>query len=80
MRKKELEELFDKLKTLPDECEWIEFKEAKNSYDSDKLGRYFSALSNEANIKGVPSGWLVFGIQDKTKKVVGSNYRLNRAK
>lgn len=32
------------------EYEILEFKEAKNSYDIDKLGKYFSALSNEANL------------------------------
>ena len=32
---------------------------AKNGYDFTKLGKYFSALSNEANLKGVPAAWLV---------------------
>jgi ATP-dependent DNA helicase RecG len=44
------------------ESEVVEFKEAKNGYDFSKLGKYFSALSNEANLKGVPSAWLVFGV------------------
>src|SRR5207244_4384736 len=62
-----------------DETEWIEFKEAKNNYDFDDLGRYFSALSNEANLKDQPAGWLVFGVTDKPpRQVVGSNYRLHR--
>lgn len=34
---------------LPAENEVVEFKEAKNTYDFIKLGKYFSALSNEAN-------------------------------
>jgi ATP-dependent DNA helicase RecG len=34
------------------ENEWFEFKEAKGQMDLDDLGKYFSALSNEANIKG----------------------------
>jgi ATP-dependent DNA helicase RecG len=46
------------------ESEVVEFKEAKNGYDFSKLGKYFSALSNEANLKGVPSAWLVFGVKD----------------
>lgn len=32
------------------EDETVEFKEANNDYDKDKIGRYFSALSNEANL------------------------------
>ena len=37
---------------LPAETEYIEFKEAKNDYGFDKVGKYFSALSNEANLHG----------------------------
>ncbi|NTW20454.1 MAG: KR domain-containing protein, partial [Nostocales cyanobacterium W4_Combined_metabat2_030] len=43
---------FDELMSLTTENEWAELKEAKNNYDFDNLGRYFSALSNEANLKG----------------------------
>jgi ATP-dependent DNA helicase RecG len=42
------------------------------------LGRYFSALSNEANLKRKPAGWLIFGVTDKhPRKLCGSNYRLH---
>lgn len=60
---------------MPSETEVVEFKEAKNSYDFTKLGKYFSALSNEANLKDLSCAWLVFGVEDKTHKIVGSNYR-----
>ena len=33
-----------------EENEVVEFKKASNSYDFEKLGKYFSALSNEANL------------------------------
>ena len=33
------------------EHEIVEFKEAKGGYDTDKIGRYFSAISNEANLR-----------------------------
>jgi ATP-dependent DNA helicase RecG len=56
------------------ESEVVEFKEAKNGYDFSKLGKYFSALNNEANLKGVPSAWLVFGVKDNLQ-VVGSQFR-----
>ncbi|MDD4568481.1 MAG: putative DNA binding domain-containing protein, partial [Methanoculleus chikugoensis] len=62
---------------LPEETECVEFKEAKNDYGFDKIGKYFSALSNEANLYGKPAGWLIFGVTDKPpRKIVGSNYRL----
>lgn len=34
------------------ESEVVEFKKAENNFDFDDLGRYFSALSNEANLRG----------------------------
>lgn len=65
------------LLALTGENEVVEFKEAKNSYDFTKLGKYFSALCNEANLKGLPAAWLVFGVNDR-RHVVGSNFRLAR--
>ena len=62
------------LLALAAENEVVEFKEAKNGYDFSKLGRYFSALCNEANLKGVAAGWLVFGVNDQ-RQVVGSAFR-----
>ena len=62
---------------LPAETEWIEFKEAKTNFDFDDVGRYFSALSNEANLYRQPAGWLLFGVTDRSPRViVGSHYRL----
>ena len=74
-----LNKLFNELKTLSSETEWVEFKEAKSSFSFKELGQYFSALSNEANLKGQPYGWLIFGVSDKTRKIVGTiNYRMGR--
>ena len=58
------------------ENEVIEFKQAGNDYSTDKIGEYFSALANEANLRGLDAAWLVFGVHNKTRKVVGSDYRL----
>jgi ATP-dependent DNA helicase RecG len=57
------------------ENEVVEFKQAGNDYDTDKIGEYFSALSNEANLRGADRAWLVFGVNNKTRAVVGSDYR-----
>lgn len=57
------------------ENEVVEFKEAGKDYDKDKIGKYFSAISNEANLKGLQFGWLVFGVRNKTREIVGSDYR-----
>lgn len=57
------------------EDETVEFKEAGKDFDTDKIGRYVSALSNEANLKGDEASWLVFGVKNSTRKVVGTDYR-----
>ena len=57
------------------EYEVVEFKEPGNDYDKNKIGQYFSAISNEANLKSLQYGWLIFGVRNKDKAIVGSNYR-----
>lgn len=57
------------------ENEVVEFKEAGKDYDKNKIGQYFSAISNEANLKGLQFGWLIFGVRNKSKEIVGSDYR-----
>ena len=57
------------------ESEVVEFKEAGKDYDKNKIGQYFSAISNEANLKGLQHGWLVFGVRNKDRIIVGSSYR-----
>lgn len=59
------------------ETEILEFKEAKNNYDFKKLGKYFSALSNEANLLNKTEAWLIFGVKDD-KSIIGTNFRMNR--
>ena len=57
------------------EDEIIEFKEAENNYKQNEIGQYFSAISNEANLHGLQYGWLIFGVRNKGRKIVGSGYR-----
>ena len=57
------------------ENEVVEFKKAENSFSFDELGKYFSALSNEANLRDKDFGWLVFGVHDKTREILGTSYK-----
>ena len=57
------------------EDEVVEFKKAENNFDFDDLGKYFSALSNEANLRDKDFGWLVFGVHDKTREILGTSYK-----
>ena len=58
------------------ENEVIEFKEARTNYSFSDIGKYFSALSNEANIRGIQEAWLVFGISDD-RRFIGTEFRKN---
>lgn len=75
-----IKDILDKLLLLSSENEVVEFKEAKNNYDFSKLGKYFSALSNEANLCKKSYGWLVFGIEDKRHTIIGTQFRSERKK
>ena len=57
------------------EKEIVEFKEAKSQFDTDRLGRYFSAISNEANLKNQQFGWMIFGVRENDRQIVGTNYK-----
>ena len=70
-----IESTLDKLLATKYETETIEFKEAKDNCSFDELGKYFSALSNEANLHNEECAWLVFGVEDKKHIIVGTNYR-----
>lgn len=71
----DFDKIFNMLWHTP-ENEVTEFKEAKESFDIDELGKYFSALSNEANLRGMDFAWLVFGVSDRKRTVVGTNFKV----
>lgn len=56
------------------ENEVVEFKSGNKNFSTDEIGRYFSALSNEANLRGAECAWLVFGVNNKTHAAPGSEY------
>lgn len=70
--KSELIALVDRLRHESHESEWLEFKE--NRFEPQVIGEYFSALSNGACLAGKSRGYLVFGINDITHEVVGTNF------
>ena len=67
-------ETFDNLR-YHHENEVVEFKKAENSFDFNELGKYFSALSNEANLRDKGFAWLVFGVHDKTREIIGTSFK-----
>lgn len=57
------------------ENEVAEFKRAGDGYSTDDIGKYFSALANEANLRDHDRAWLVFGVDNRSRRVVGTDYR-----
>lgn len=52
----------------------VEFKRGGNGFSTGEIGEYFSALANEANLRCLTHAWQVFGVDNKTRKVVGTDY------
>lgn len=72
MTDKEIKKIIERLLKLPKECEWAEFK--LNFKSEDEIGKYLSALSNGASLQNEKYGYLIFGIDDATLQVVGTNF------
>lgn len=72
-----MDDVLNSLLSRSNENEVVEFKEAKTQYDKNKLGKYFSALSNEANLKGKPQAWLLFGVKND-RTAVGTSINENQ--
>ncbi len=75
LEKQDLIKILNELRNLPSETEWCEFKTANDNFSTNEIGKYFSALSNEANILDKNFAWVIFGIDDKTHNIVGTDYR-----
>ena len=70
--------LMDRLLASAEEHEWVEFKH--NNDDPHALGEYVSALANAAALDGEPFGYMVWGIEDASNKVVGTSFKPAAAK
>ena len=70
-----MNDIFSIVKELcsyPAEREWFEFKH--NWFEPEQLGQYISALSNSAAMEGRSKAYFVWGIDDKTHDVVGTDF------
>ncbi len=78
MQIEELKELLDRLRSIDKENEWVEFK-GNNSKPED-IGEYISALSNSACLHKKSFAYLVYGIENKTHNVVGTEFKPKKRK
>lgn len=57
------------------ENEVVEFKEVGDNYSTSDIGKYFSALANEANLQGMEKAWLVFGVNNQSRTPTHTDFR-----
>lgn len=64
--------LIKKLCNLPRETEWLEFK--MNNDEPDLIGEYISALSNSAAINEKETAYILWGIDDDSHEIEGTDF------
>lgn len=69
-------DLLETLLSYKDEYEWLDFKE--NWFSKDEIGEDISAIANGAALCGKEFGYIVWGVNDATKEVVGTTVNFNK--
>lgn len=67
-----LQSLVRELSKMNSETEWVEFK--CNNKDPERIAKYISGLSNSATLWEKPKGYLVWGIDNDTHEIVGTDF------
>lgn len=67
-----LELLIKELIKLPNETETVEFKH--NNFDPEMIGSDISALANSAANRGKNQSYMVWGVNNETHDIIGTNY------
>lgn len=65
-------DLVQGLAMYPSETEWLEFK--VSNPDAPMIGRTISALANSAAYHGRDTGYLIWGVDDRTHDLVGTTF------
>ena len=73
-----LDLLVQELIKYPKETEWLEFKH--NNYDPLMIGRDISALANSATLNEKSCAYMLWGINDETHEIVGTDKDLRTLK
>lgn len=61
------------LRKLQPETEWVEFKH--NNDNPEEIGEYLSALANSAALLGKVNAYMIWGIDDQTHDILGTDFR-----
>jgi predicted HTH transcriptional regulator len=70
--------LLARLLKEPTEQTWLEFKQ--NRCVAQEIGKYISACANAAMLAEQDCAYIVFGIEDKTRRKVGTTVRLHKVR
>ncbi|QVL30921.1 putative DNA binding domain-containing protein [Telmatocola sphagniphila] len=78
MNPTQLSALLVELLSLPAETEWVEWKH--NNDHPEMIAERISALANSAALHGRDFGYMVWGVENGSKKVVGTTFRPRQSK
>lgn len=70
--------LINELRKLDNETPWLEFKH--NNYDPDMIGSDISALANGAALREKNQAYMLWGIDNISHDIVGTDYNLQTLK
>lgn len=73
-----LDKLVNELRKLPNETQWVEFKH--NNYEPYMIGRDISALANSAALHEKSCAYMLWGIDDTTHEIIGTEHNLQTRK
>ena len=71
-------DLIDELLKNEKELPWLELK--KNNIEKSVIGKLCSALSNSARLENRDFGYLLWGVDDHTRQIVGTHFDPNSEK
>ena len=73
-----LDKLVFELCKLSHETVWVEFKH--NNCDPKMIGADISALANSATLYDRNHAYMIWGVDDSTHEIIGTNVRLSKEK
>ncbi len=69
----QFQNLVTQLAALSKETEWVEWK--YNKAEPQEIGEYISALSNSAALIGKQRAFILWGVEEKSRQILGTSFR-----
>jgi len=74
----QFQNLVRQLASLSTETEWVEWK--YNIAEPQEIGEYISALSNSATLIGKQRAYILWGIEESSRQILGTSFRPRKVK